>query len=74
MTFELKRFDLVGEYDPYIDEQSNGDYVRYEDALAAIAAEREACAKIADEQADTVNSRWIAEEIATSIRARGETK
>jgi len=41
---------------------------------AAIAAEREACAKIADEQAGTVNSRWIAEEIATSIRARGETK
>lgn len=27
---------------------SDGDYVRYEDAMAAIAAEREACAKVCD--------------------------
>jgi hypothetical protein len=49
-----------------------------EHVMAAISAEREACAQIADDQAKTVNSRWIADEISIAIRARskqiGETR
>jgi hypothetical protein len=37
---------------------------------AAIAAEREACARIADEKANRINSRWIAMGIAHDIRMR----
>ena len=36
----------------------------------AVAEERKACALLADATANTVNSRWIAEEIAAAIRAR----
>jgi len=37
-------------------------------AQAAIKAERERCALIADKQARKVNSSWIAQEIAYDIR------
>lgn len=34
----------------------------------AVAAERERCAKIAEDKADRINSRWIALDIARDIR------
>jgi len=48
----MQRYDLVGDYDLSIAPISDGDYVLYIDALAAIVAEREACAKIADAKDD----------------------
>lgn len=33
----MKRYDLCGEYELYICELSRGDYVKYEDHLAALA-------------------------------------
>jgi hypothetical protein len=43
-----QRYDLVGEYDSYIDEVANGDYVRVEDVqplLAEIASLRDKLAQ-----------------------------
>lgn len=40
----------------------------------AIAAERQACAKIADEYAREIGETGVLPRIAAAIRARGETK
>lgn len=59
-------------------ESAEGDYVRHADAQAAIAAavaaEREACAKVADacvRQSPVAKAREYAARIAMTIRARG---
>lgn len=46
----MERYDLVGDYDGYIDKVSDGDYVKYVDAIAEIRAEREACKQACETQ------------------------
>lgn len=54
------------------EEKAAGDWVLYEDAVAAVAAERERCAKLADEYATWGGSNfhgWFTK-LAAAIRAK----
>jgi hypothetical protein len=46
----MKRYRLLDQ-PAEMDEYEQGDYVRYEDAVAAISAERERCAQVCEARA-----------------------
>ncbi len=58
--------------------ENNQPYTRYEFAKMVAEAEREACAKVCDEQADelyeSIEHHKCAKYLAEQIRARGDTK
>lgn len=64
-----------GQYlvEPVVKQSFGTSHVEVMERFAALVAakEREACAQVCEEVAETVNSRWIARDCARGIRARG---
>ena len=64
---DITRFDL--DMDGSMEPAEHGRWIRHEDLVRAIAAEREACAKLMESQWD-----WVSKNAAAAaIRARGQT-
>jgi len=63
---DITRFDL--DMDGSMEPAEHGRWIRHEDLVRAIAAEREACAKLMESQWD-----WVSKNAAAAaIRARGQ--
>ena len=63
---DITRFDL--DMDGSMEPAEHGRWIRHEDLVRAIAAEREACAKLMENQWD-----WVSKNAAAAaIRARGQ--
>lgn len=58
----MKRYRLLDQ-PAEMDEYEQGEYVRHEDAIAAILAERERCAKLALQIDNSDQAEWLAEAI-----------
>jgi len=75
---EMNRDDIIRmARDAEIDLKNRSEELLFEAAYAAgVAAEREACAKLCDEQADVKEQQgtwlWEARRCAAAIRARGQ--
>jgi hypothetical protein len=64
---DITRFDL--DMDGSMEPSEHGRWVRHEDLVRAIAAEREACAKVVEK---TKWSNWFQADAAAAIRARSQ--
>jgi hypothetical protein len=64
---DTTRFDL--DMDGSMEPSEHGRWVRHEDLVRAIAAERESCAKVVEK---TKWSNWFQADAAAAIRARSQ--
>lgn len=64
---DITRFDL--DMDGSFEPSKHGRWVRHEDLVRAISAEREACAKVVEK---TKWSNWFQADAAAAIRARSQ--
>lgn len=67
----ITRFDL--DMDGSMEPAEHGPWVRYEDLVQAIAAEREACAKVCESEFANVAERLYGQDCARVIRARSQS-